>query len=99
MDAADSRVWLTSIAQPVHIRIAAGEQNAIKALDRVLNKVRPRNKRDMNGRPTCAFYGFAIVPRQIESLRFQFNAHRDPDARSVLLSHSKKSDARINVPR
>src|SRR5207302_10076194 len=98
MDAADLGVWLTSIAQRVHVRITAGQQNTIKPVDDAPNEVGSWDKRNVNRQTACGFDGFAIVPSQIKSLRLQFNTHRDADARSVLLSHSKKTDARINFP-
>src|SRR5205823_4605986 len=91
MDAANSRVWLTSIAQRVHVRITARQQNAIEALDHVLNKLRLWNKRDVNRQTASGFDGLTIIPSQIKSLGFQFYAHRDSDARPVLQSHSRKS--------
>src|SRR5713226_4548723 len=85
MNASDLLMWFTTVALRIYVRIAAGQQHTVHRIHNARQVIRARNQRYVHGQTAGGFHGLAVIARKIESIRFQFDAHRDADARPVVV--------------
>src|SRR5688500_9523344 len=85
MDLTQRRMRLMAITQWINVRIASGKQYAIETIHHSGNVSMHGNKANVSWRSSRRLNCLAVVAREIETVGFQFDPHRDADARPVVV--------------